>query len=439
MSNWRWNRSDRIAWIRKATIIQAGLIVFLLAIMTPVSAYGRENDKDDNEEKGCLDCHEEFQKELSGEFNHTPFEEGECEECHAYHEFRNVVELKAPPIELCSRCHEEMTEISQENIHDPLTEDEGCILCHDPHSSEHEHLLLEAGGGVCLECHEGPEDAEGNLHPPFGDSNCTACHDPHGSIFEPNLQMPAVFICLSCHDSVFTGPDPVEMHSADDYLICEQCHMPHYSRHDGLLRQDQISLCTSCHEDYEEIGESPGFHSAIDQEGCTGCHNPHETLGEELLPSDPPDLCFTCHESIREKIASHYPHGAAEEDCADCHTPHERFESENDRDLCGECHELEDEDFETSHFNIRPNGCVTCHDPHGSNNEMMILPVQHPPFEERECGECHQSGNEVPALCMECHDDLELTGAHEPARTTNQTCIGCHSPHATARPHLLTH
>ncbi len=89
--------------------------------------------------------------------------------------------------------------------------------------------------------------------------------------------------------------------------------------------------------------------------------------------------------------------------------------------------------------------CTQCH-----GEILGEVTGTHPPAAE-DCKNCHvlsvaESGTTValtepePALCLGCHDELAPAAAGEvksPHFPTTESCLTCHSPHASAQPRLL--
>lgn len=72
--------------------------------------------------------------------------------------------------------------------------------------------------------------------------------------------------------------------------------------------------------------------------------------------------------------------------------------------------------------------------------------VAHTPFLEEQCDRCHtdHSGAEKgllkaaePALCLECHKDVEMKGDVTGHATNGESCTTCHNPHRSEVRHLL--
>jgi predicted CXXCH cytochrome family protein len=143
--------------------------------------------------------------QLVVEVLHSPYEDKDCESCHAiaYPKpgkkkgaipassatgDRSGLRLIVPASQLCFECHDDMTveafEADDKTVHYPVEEGE-CLECHDPHKSEFASLLRRAKPieSLCFTCHESDDiltsDQHGDMTPE--ERNCVECHDPHAS------------------------------------------------------------------------------------------------------------------------------------------------------------------------------------------------------------------------------------------------------------------
>lgn len=195
--------------------------------------------------------------------------------------------------------------------------------------------------------------------------------------------------------------------------------------------------CTQCHANI-----TGNFHDATHarlalegsrgtEVGCESCHGPASAhvqsggaRGTIVNPRQSPEACFQCHQDKRGEF--NLPHGhpvlAGKMSCVDCHDPH-RGESAPGRgtqlasmnETCLKCHAAQGGPFVFEHEAVRE-GCVTCHNPHGSVNEKML-----------------KARNQ--ALCLQCHFQqqtpagrLLIGGVDHRAFVTRGTCwtAGCH-------------
>ncbi len=213
---------------------------------------------------------------------------------------------------------------------------------------------------------------------------------------------------------------------------CEQCH-------DALYRD----FATADHA--RLIAEGTNAINA----GCESCHGPcslHSDSGGEVKPpysftSGRPQpnsfgarvmapasraretVCFQCHSNVRGQfnLPSHHPVPEGRLACIDCHPPHKGSAHRGGGTLlmsaneaCIRCHPAQRGPFVFEHEAVRE-GCVMCHNPHGSVNAKMLTV---------------RDAN----LCLKCHFQqvsggrLLIGGADHTVRLQQGTCwsAGCH-------------
>jgi predicted CXXCH cytochrome family protein len=165
--------------------------------------------------------------------------------------------------------------------------------------------------------------------------------------------------------------------------------------------------------------------------GCESCHGPGSKHSESggarntiINPNKSPDVCFQCHLEMRGKFNLPHSHPVLQGKvtCSDCHDPHKgdaikggRFSLASEIDTCTKCHIAQRGPFVFEHEAVRE-GCVTCHDPHGTINEKMLV---------------QRNSN----LCLKCHFQqqtaagaLYIGGSDHTSRLSRGTCwsAGCH-------------
>ena len=213
--------------------------------------------------------------------------------------------------------------------------------------------------------------------------------------------------------------------------------------------------CEQCHEELYKSFQTAD-HSLLTMggpktlnAGCESCHGPasihSESGGETKTPNSfapgrpmannfgahfsttatraSETVCFTCHGDVRGQfnLPSHHPVPEGRLACIDCHPPHKGsahrgggtlLMSENE--ACIRCHPAQRGPFVFEHEAVRE-GCVMCHNPHGSVNAKMLTV---------------RDAN----LCLKCHfqqvsgGSLLIGGSDHTVRVQQGACwsAGCH-------------
>jgi predicted CXXCH cytochrome family protein len=169
--------------------------------------------------------------------------------------------------------------------------------------------------------------------------------------------------------------------------------------------------CADCHKEIvRKFPTSPHarVHSEnvamAGQSGCESCHGPgskHIEAGGGgnfiINPRKDPASCFQCHLDVSAEfnLPQHHPVIEGHMSCVQCHDPHggdifkpagglamaRRDES------CAQCHRDQTRPFVFQHPAMRE-GCATCHNPHGSINDKMLV---------------ESDAN----LCLRCHSQVQ--------------------------------
>jgi len=255
----------------------------------------------------------------------------------------------------------------------------------------------------------------------------------------------AAVVCYKCHDRAKFSAAVVHRPVARGE--CVRCHSPHVARNRGLLQQDVSSLCLGCHDIGKEKEGAVVVHKPVRAGNCLACHDPHVSRVRGLIREDRPgQACFRCHEAeLAQKYK--YPHPPyAKGRCTACHAPHASGQflllRAEPAKLCRKCHSGGVIKSAHAGFPVKVEGsCLTCHNPHGSDSRKLIKGVLHPPYEES-CDNCHEGDGDPVTTdkCLECHqEDIEkdLYASHNHLVDPVNSCVKCHSPHASDRDDLL--
>ena len=174
--------------------------------------------------------------------------------------------------------------------------------------------------------------------------------------------------------------------------------------------------CAECHTNYtRSFHSSPHARINISSSsakvpggiGCESCHGPgslHVNAGggRRLIvnPRKDSSACFGCHteQHAEFNLPQRHPVIEGKMTCVQCHDPHGAdifkraggmaFARENE--TCAQCHHEQTRLVVFQHDAMR-DGCTTCHSPHGSINDKMLV----------------QRDNN---LCLKCHAQVPVAG-----------------------------
>ncbi len=250
-----------------------------------------------------------------------------------------------------------------------------------------------------------------------GSDTCKSCHEESYKSFETTPHWKTM---IGRHEGGAQG--------------CESCHGPGKAHVEGGGDKSKIftfagatpkaasQRCLSCHEYGEEHSNFlRSAHSANDV-SCTDCHSPHHAKeSRSLLVQKQPDLCFRCHTETRQDFERPFRHRVEQGliQCSDCHNEHGGFLTKQLRStaaqdqVCFKCHADKAGPFAFEHQPVKTEGCVACHQPHGSTNPRLLKRAQ------------------VNLLCLECHTLTQDVGAPAIPSFHNQSqkysaCTMCH-------------
>lgn len=245
--------------------------------------------------------------------------------------------------------------------------------------------------------------------------------------------------CMDCHDSYDHSlkKTPHRLSStvskASVTIACVSCHGPGEAHADdpsveniinpaALTGKDKLNGCISCHAGHNEL-DNYGFdpHQAMDM-NCTSCHKVHSDNPGALLDSRS-EFCAGCHTETKTRFIrrSNHPTLSNNVSCLSCHSFTKRSDEAFAYDLnkiCQDCHS----DFAgpflyeheaTNAYSVDGDGCIGCHEPHGSENSHLLkMPTR------QLCQQCHAVPGHAIAHasayssfdCSDCHS--EIHGSH---------------------------
>ncbi len=242
-------------------------------------------------------------------------------------------------------------------------------------------------------------------------------------------------ICATCHDAegkgFATNPHSkmVLMHGSDG-VTCENCHGPGKAHveaggditkifNPGKGSAKQVdATCLTCHATaHPDFERSPHAKAGV---SCTTCHSVHHSEDKaELLKVSQPTLCFQCHGDTKAAFNMPFHHQVNEGlmKCSDCHDVHGTFQKNNLRstndanEVCTKCHTEVRGPFVYEHTPVKAEGCLSCHNPHGSQNARMLTMPS------------------VNTLCNQCHSPVAAGTVHSMGAGSSELtpCTTCHT------------
>jgi len=255
--------------------------------------------------------------------------------------------------------------------------------------------------------------------------------------------------CQGCHDEAVFANFQHTQHARKLARVCAECHgdVAAHARMEAagegagpiisfktLTNEEKNRKCMSCHDRRRQANWYGGAHDRRDL-ACTTCHSVHffRSQRAQLRTATASETCFSCHQQIRTQMlrTSHHPLREGKMDCGSCHDPHSSaargmLKAESVNDLCYTCHGDKRGPFLWEHAPVREN-CQTCHAPHGSNHEKLLVAKQ--PWL---CQRCHLATRHPGTL----YDFRNTSAGPSPSnRVVEHGCRNCHNQiHGTNAP-----
>ncbi len=197
-----------------------------------------------------------------------------------------------------------------------------------------------------------------------------------------------------------------------------------------LFKEDLFYASTFEEELVPEEYEFNTFHTERNEEPCLACHRLEVQENDKQPVSPAESICFPCHKQKFSGIEFQHKAAGVNWECLNCHQA-EAVETDYSINgpikfvimegmavapLCYDCHKdkkQEHDQYKYVHGPVAMQGCIMCHDPHGSNDKNLLL-------------------MEVSTMCINCHDlqeMMEKNKVHKPL--IKDGCTGCHDPHGS--------
>ncbi|MEW6758078.1 MAG: cytochrome c3 family protein [Acidobacteriota bacterium] len=242
---------------------------------------------------------------------------------------------KAPSLEDCAACHEEVTQAFAGTAHgaamatrSPKVLASACAACHNPAPAHLEDPSAEnvrrvPDPSACLTCH-GDRLGSLALATPGHERTDVACSDCHQAGHmnpapaEPLLAAQPRELCASCHQAEAAAFRlPYAHREGPGAMDCTACHDVHGLSARGRYVQGRDGgVCLDCHS--EKSGPFVFPHPPQRLDACLSCHTPHGSANPRLLlRRQAADLCLECHTRVP---SFHNLTRPRYRNCLNCHT-----------------------------------------------------------------------------------------------------------------------
>lgn len=238
-----------------------------------------------------------------------------------------------------------------------------CSACHDLDDGETVDMQGLQRTSSCIDCHSNVVEKGPWRHTTTINRQCLSCHrqsrDSGSGIGFTEAK--SKDLCLGCHTSKKRWLSHKSVHGVLQLGGCTLCHDPHSSGNRyQLWAEGRLELCVTCHGDKQSLvsreAPTPYVHGIIFGSGCVACHDPHASDHEFMLHETTNELCLGCHPR-QEKFKLGHPVGRHP-----VSAPKESLRSG------------------------RRLTCVSCHNPHGSSQKLMLIETFRG---ARLCRKCH--------------------------------------------------
>lgn len=250
--------------------------------------------------------------------------------------------------------------------------------------------------------------------------------------------------CQECHKELFAPVAKTAMGQAmakprhgHEAKGCETCHGPAkehansggeskagmilYGRKSKSTSSEKNASCLQCHEKTARTLWAGSTHESRNV-ACTDCHAVmHQTSEKGALKQGTVlATCGNCHKDKQAAVSkfAHMPLGEGKMECSSCHNPHgspneKMLVGSSVNETCFSCHTEKRGPFMWEHAPVTES-CANCHNSHGSNKQRMLI-------------------NVLPRLCQNCHFTPHGAPAGRPSDQVavrfnyNKGCVNCHS------------
>jgi len=193
------------------------------------------------------------------------------------------------------------------------------------------------------------------------------------------------------------------------------------------IKEGESCVSAKCHSEMTKVRY---VHAPVATGACLICHTNIKKEPPFGLVSTGVDLCWRCHKNQKLVIGqSKYLHKIVkDEGCIGCHDSHgskttKFLLNKDELTLCVDCHKKKTEKVMQQiasatvvHKPVAEGRCAGCHAPHASNYNKLL-----------------KGGPKDVALCFSCHTKMEQqtkSALYKHGPVQQEMCGTCHEPHA---------
>ncbi|OIP32957.1 MAG: hypothetical protein AUK47_19745 [Deltaproteobacteria bacterium CG2_30_63_29] len=311
-----------------------------------------------------------------------------------------------------------------------------CVGCHEMQGNYDSWEFSAHKGIKCVDCHATP-GLMGYLEVKLSGVKQLVTHITADSIDDIHLGEHHKEIvsdnCQRCHPGVVRVDERYGLNIShekhlDNGLMCVTCHSGRFA-----------------HPESEEMAKQ----GLADMTECYGCHDGESTIdGHTAFDAKNEANCQNCHPDSRLALehGGNDPSVKSRKPCLDCHSEaegHFIMDPDNEKALCGNCHDLPDAiKAASAHKPYADGKCNKCHTVMANSHLFGVGPKPSNTL----CFSCHKTLSDIvnadnpEAVSAFSDGKSDLHIGHKEyigEEAEEDWCLACHTPHASEMKKLI--
>ncbi len=203
----------------------------------------------------------------------------------------------------------------------------------------------------------------------------------------------AEFVTTYLNESKPTTDRLSLFHNSTLEQSCTTCH-------EGLPSADSgATMNADCNVCHNEVVAASYLHSPTEMKECASCHIWSSEKKAVIVELGIPETCFGCHDDQKNLIDTAKVQHPVASECGTRHSPHGTEQKHQLKEkaytLCISCHDQQKLNHPVGRHPMQyirntdtgeEFSCVTCHNPHGSDNQKLL---KFPGKTLDVCSQCH--------------------------------------------------